>query len=90
MPLRQHNQLVMMISTKWDFCIVCTIPSFLTKIIIVIIALVKTERECIRKIGRKVATLPKPTGLSQEQQRTSQWSRRYSEFLNRGPRKSNA
>lgn len=48
-----------------------TIPSFLTKIIIVIIALVKTERECIRKIGRKVATLPKPTGLSQEQQRTS-------------------
>lgn len=47
-----------------------TVPSFLTKIIIIIvIALIKTDRECIRKIGRKVATLPEPTGLSQEQQR---------------------
>lgn len=74
MTLGKHNQLVMVvvISTKWDFYIVCNCSKFfLTKIIIIIvvIALIKTERECIRKIGRKIATLPEPTGLSQEQQK---------------------
>lgn len=72
MSLKKHKQLVMvvMISTKWNFCVVCNCSKFLTKIIIVvIITLIKNERIYQKDKKKEISILPQPMGLPQEQQR---------------------